>query len=174
MPIIFILLFFLSAHAAVIKTSAVGSVAQIKRISDITPVVQQIINSEEFKQRVLKAKFYDTNKSNEEIYKILTSGVWDLRYEFQPQKRDCKGFPPFKRCSPWVLGWTYPNTKTVYFNSLKWDDRDDAGIAGTVCHEESHKKGFIHSFNWTKTREMSVPYSVGTICAEMYGKYSRQ
>jgi hypothetical protein len=146
---------------------------QIVRITRLKDVVEKIINSDKFKVRVLGAYhkgrngYFDSKLTTSEVYETLRKGnelgsgddyEWDMEVGVQRA-----------RCS--TLGWTYPSIKMFYFNSCNFDSRDDSGIAGTMCHEFTHKLGFSHSVKWTKDREYSVPYAIGTICAELYKEF---
>jgi hypothetical protein len=156
-----------------IRLTADGTVAQVARIARLKDVIARIINSKKFESRVLGAyyeghlQFIDTVMANAEVLKTLRQGrelfsridyVWDLDVGVQRA-----------RCS--TLGWTYPKVRMFWINSCGFDKRPDAGLAGTLCHEYTHKLGFNHSQNWTKSREHSVPYAIGTICAELYEEF---
>lgn len=147
------------SSATVLKVSAKGPTSDVAKIASIVPGVQKVINSPEFKERVLKAKFTTTKDSNETILKKILIPEWSLSYEFK-MNRSWTG-----RCP--VLGWTYPNVKTVWFNTCNFKSRNDSGIAGTICHEQLHKLGYDHK---SEKDLLSVPYSVGNICSELYGK----
>lgn len=149
--------FTLDAWSISVKLQAKGSIQEVAKISPIIPKVQDIINSEAFKYRVLTSTFTDTKDSSAEIYKKLTASNWELVYEFKLQ-RNWRGKCP-------VLGWTYPSTPTVWFNSCNFMGRSASGIAGTVAHEQAHKLGYSHK----SARSLnSVPYAIGTIVAELY------
>lgn len=156
-----------------VALTVTGTTAQVSRITRLTKVVEKIINSEKFKTRVLgsyykgKLQFYDTTLNNEQVYETIRRGNelksgndyrWDLSIGVK-----------HSRCS--TLGWTYPNIREFYFNSCGFDQRSDSGLAGTICHEYNHKLGFSHSVQYTKSREYSVPYAIGTICAELYKEF---
>lgn len=154
------LCFALEVGSAVdLKVGVKGKASEITKIMGITPGVEKILNSPEFKSRILSSTFKDTKDSSEDIYRKLTLSTWDLHYEFKMQ-RNWRGKCP-------VLGWTYPTVKTVWFNSCNFMGRSDSGIAGTVCHEQAHKLGYSHRSAYSLN---SVPYALGTICAELYGK----
>lgn len=165
---ILLALFFIStmADAITVKANIKGSVEEIKTITNIIPTVERVLNSAEFKERVLgayhkgKQQFADTKHSNITVYETLTKNDWLLHYEFATQKNWLGKCP--------VLGWTYPSTKTVWFNKCNFKGRKESGIAGTICHEQAHKLGYSHS---SAKSSNSVPYAVGTICAELYEKY---
>lgn len=156
-----------------IKLDIKASPVNIARISRIVSVIQKVVSSEKFKSRVVgsyykgKLQFFDTNLSNEEVFNKIIKGnelgsgndyEWDLDIAIEKA-----------RCS--TLGWTYPSTPIFWFNSCGFESRSDSGIGGTICHEYLHKLGFEHSVKWTKDREFSVPYAVGTVCAELYNEF---
>jgi len=140
------------------------------RVSRLTTQAMAVVNSEEFKKRVLgswykgKYAFADTTDSNETVYKKIRESSevfhkcvdykWELEYQWDSNSKK-------------VLGWTYANVKTVWFNYKNFDPRTDSGIVGTICHEHMHKLGYDHS---SASSSQSVPYAVGTICAELYDK----
>lgn len=153
-----------------------GTVSQVARLTRLVEQVEVVINSEDFKKRVLnawykgKAQFVDSPYSNEQVFRILREGAelktvsdWTWNLEIEVEK---------SRCS--TLGWTYPSVKKFWINSCNFEKRKDSGLAGTICHEYAHKLGFSHSYKWTASREYSVPYAVGTICAEIYNDLFNQ
>jgi hypothetical protein len=127
-------------------------------------MVQRILNSPEFESRMLKAwyngkpGFQDSNETPAQVISKLKSSPWNQVYEFGINSRK-------------VLGWTYPSTPIVWFNSLNFDGRDDCGIVWTRFHEETHKRGYGHK---NAGRSLSVPYYTGTqaslICEEFKTK----
>jgi hypothetical protein len=146
----------LTAMAGVNVTARIsGSVAEVARIQKILPVVEKVLNSAEFKDRVLKAKFTETKDSSLKVYETINSWHWENEYEFKVNRN--------RR----VVGWTYPSVKTVWINSRGFSSRSDSGIAGTICHEATHKMGYTHK---SAKSHQSVPYSIGTICSQLYEK----
>lgn len=167
--ILVLILVSIPGFSATITANIKGTVSEVATIQKVLPVVEKIINSEEFRQKVLSSKFTYTKLTNEEIYKKIVANDWQLHLVFEKQGK----WAPFtkSKCKSTVLGWTYPSTKTVWFNRCNFEGRKLSGIAGTVCHETAHKLGFTHPFQDTKTRPQSVPYSVGTICANMFERF---
>ncbi len=172
-----------AASGIILKVDAVGTPANISRIVSLAKIAERIVNSPEFDRRVLnswyrgKNAFQDTKDTPAQVLAKMKSGaerlsptpdrVWNLYYKFE-EHRNCSN-----------NGWTYPNTKWVWFNIKNcWKDkkvrgpkfewRKDSGIVGTICHEYTHKLGYDHS---SSRALASVPYAVGTICAELYYKY---
>lgn len=150
------------------------SESNAKRMHKLFDVAQKVVNSEKFKTRIIgayydgKPQFVQNNGlTNEQIYEVLMKGaeldsevdyIWqmDITYE---------------RGSRGVLGWTYTTTKRIWFNSRYFANREDSGIVGTICHEQAHKLGFSHDYKATARRPYSVPYAVGTVCAELSKEY---
>lgn len=163
-----------------IEMNVKGTVAQISRLTKLSEKLKSVINSEDFKKRVSSATFTYSNDSGPQVFKKISEGAelnsqpdgtWNLSYLFEKKYRKCFGFGRFKKCSAWVLGWTSASTKNVYINALKWDDRSDCGIVGTMAHEQMHKLNYGHPVSDTPTRDQSVPYSVGSIAAEICKKF---
>lgn len=147
-----------------IVLNASGTPAQIARLTRIVPVVEKVINSPEFKSRVLgayyngKLQFVDTKLSNAQVFDVIMASDWTLEIRLEKLGRN-------------VLGRTFTNVKWFSFNSRNFDSRKDSGLAGTICHEQLHKLGFKHSKYNNSARPYSVPYAVGTICAELYSSF---
>ncbi len=148
--------------------------------SDLVGATMQIVNSPEFKSRVLGAYYnkrpgftYTTDTPEQVMQKVLNGNErtnqegndchWSLKYKFQLQAPK-----PFQNYV--VVGWTTPYDPIVYINTYGYDKRSDAGIVGTIVHEEAHKLGYDHPFNNTPDRPYSVPYALGNIAAELYSK----
>jgi len=163
----------------VFQLSVKGTPAQVSRVQRLAKVAERVVNSEKYEQRtkaawwkkgrkaysyssLTGAQVYQLNLDGAEL-KGAKDGVWGLVYEFKPQRRKCV----FGKCSAWVNGWTYPSSKTVYFNSLIWEGRSDCGIVGTIVHEQQHKLGLSHPAKATADRPFSPPYTQGTIAAEL-------
>lgn len=152
------------------RTNVSGTVSQAMRITRLAKTAEAIVNTDKFKTRVLgayykgKLRFVDTNLSNAEVYQKIREAkevggevdyIMDL--DIGIDKTDCN-----------TLGWTYPTIRKFYFNSCGFDERSDAGLTGTICHEWTHKLGFSHVAMRLPSRAYSVPYSIGTICSELY------
>lgn len=153
-----------SSGIVLVKLNITASPAQVKRVTIIKDAVQKIVNSKKFEDRILgamwkgKLQFQGTSLSNKEVLDVIKKHDWALDIGIERA-----------RCS--TLGWTTPNVTRFWFNSCGFDNRTDAGLAGTICHEYQHKLGFTHDKNRTPWREFSEPYAVGTICAELYNEF---
>ena len=162
--VLFFIIWFSTTHATTFYAEIKGNPAQTERLLRILPKVEKVINSKKFEDRIRSSRFTYTDHSSVHVLDEILVPAWELYYEFEARKRNCFLW----WCSPWVYGWTYPDKKTVWFNSLLFNERSDRSIAGTVCHEQMHKLGYDHPAGHTSQRPFSVPYLVGDICSDLY------
>lgn len=145
---------------------------------EIEREMELILNSSEFKARVLRLSFLDgelsawRQKSNLDIYDHIMSGAETLSpevdYELDLSLDD---YYSVKK----VIGYTYPNTATVYTNT-KYFDSDDISpdyhhrkqSGSNFLHEYFHKLGFSHDFSNTKRRPRSLCYQGNRIYEECW------
>lgn len=153
------------------------SQAQQQRMAEIFADTQIIVSTDEFREKVYgqyykgKKGFVDNDgHTNEQVYEKLMAGselgslpdnIWNLPIALE---RGGRG----------TLGWTYPSTTQIWFNSRYFDGREDSGLSGTICHEYAHKVGFGHAYKSTASRPYSVPYAVGTICSLLYVEFQKK
>lgn len=145
-----------SGPVKISRSTQFGSDLQNSKILAAIQKAEEIMNSEAFKQRVLSSRFTSTKDSSEVILdRILSSNKQysEVIWVFERHR------------SRKVLGWTYASEKRIWFNNRNFDTRTQNGLTGTVCHELMHKIGYDHR----SARDlMSVPYSLGTICSQLY------
>jgi hypothetical protein len=144
---------------------------QEQKMFDALERLEIVINSKEFKQRVLdheykgKKTFIDNNGlSNLDIYNIIIQGAETLNEEIDSEI-DLDLTLYFKSNS--TVGYTYKNTNRIWVNDKFFKDYTLAKVAKNVSHEWIHKLGFGHDKKKTKDRPYSVPYGVGNIIKEM-------
>jgi hypothetical protein len=130
-----------------------------------------VINSKEFKQRILDHKYQNKNSfvdnqglTNEEIYEVLMLGAETLIPE-KDGEMDVDITLYYKNNS--TVGYTYPDTNRIWVNDKFFATYSLGKVAANVVHEWSHKVGFEHDFSRTEKRNFSVPYGVGTIIREL-------
>lgn len=128
------------------------------------------INSEEFENWFLSTVFTQLgedhkNKTNTELLEIIRQPVF-LNYYVVPR-------PWYKRYSS-VIGWTIikdyflspvgqNGVGMISTYSDQFDNMSTAGLASHLAHEASHcpPYKFSHSYEWSKSRDLSVPYQIG-------------
>jgi hypothetical protein len=147
-----------------------------RKINDATTLLVSIINSEEFKQRVLNFTFngkkqFNKNqgKTNEEIYNHLMTGSEVL----MPESRGVMNFDLtlYRSNNPWskVKGYTKQDTMRIwinkkFFRKSSWKPKD---AAANMAHEWVHKMGYGHAFKYNSNRPYTVPYAIGYILQDI-------
>ena len=133
--------------------------------------IKIVINSSEFKQRVL-AHTYEGEKqfqandglSNEEIYEKIMLGAESLLPDVD-REMDINVTMYYSNNS--TVGYTYPSSTRTWINSKFFNSYNYAQVAKNVVHEWTHKLGFDHDSSRTNRRQYSVPYGVGSIIEDL-------
>jgi hypothetical protein len=147
---------------------------QQQKMLDALERFELVVNSEEFKQRVLNHE-YEGEKtfvdnggfSNEEIYKLILDGAETLNQEVDSEI-DLDLTLYYKSNS--TVGWTRKNTNRIWVNDNFFKGYTLAKVAKNVSHEWVHKLGFGHAKSNSKSRPFSVPYGIGNIVKELIEK----
>jgi hypothetical protein len=137
-----------------------------------------VINSEEFKERVISYKGergYASNNSlsNVQIYELLMTGheILDGESSIGEMNFDIKRYKSKNPFSS-VIAYTNPGKDNIIrANQRKYIDINVAGIAGNITHEWIHLMGFLHA---DANDTDSVPYAIGNIMEELADKYLSQ
>lgn len=145
----------------------------LKKMQKAFVLLEHVVNSEEFKQRVLKFKnrngkvAFASNKglTNEQIYEVFMEG----RETLQPNTPNEMNFYLNLYYSRWsrVVGYTTPSTNTININSKYFYGYRPNEVAGNLAHEWTHKLGFDHT---SASQWDSAPYAIGNIVEELAGK----
>ena len=138
-------------------------------------IIKKVVASKEFKSQVYnftyagKKQFVDNKGyTNEQIYQILLDGreslypetdnSMDLGLELYYSNRN-------------VIGYTYPNIKTIFLNTKYFYPYTKTQVAGNLFHEWTHKLGFEHAAIYSVKRDSSVPYALGYLIEKLGKKY---
>ncbi len=143
-----------------------------QKVNLANQILLEIINSEEFKDRVLNFTFkgekqFNDNqgKTNQQIYDHLMTGSEVL----MPGSAGTMNFDLtlYKSKNPWskVKGYTKPDTMRIwinkkFFRKSSWKPRD---VAANMMHEWIHKMGYTHDYKYNQDRQYTVPYAIGYI-----------
>lgn len=117
---------------------------------------EEIINSEEFKQWFLSQKFTQLGdlkfKENDALLEQLLVTV-EFTYSVRSK-------PWYKRYSS-VIGYTVGNEITTYKDV--YDRMSVAELCSHLTHEITHCDpiNFSHSVNYSKERDLRLPYQIG-------------
>lgn len=151
--------------------------AQADKLNAAKKLVELVINSRLFKERVLNftyngQKIFVQNNglSNQQVYDLLMTGA--ERYPRQNPSDSTMNFDLELYTPKWyqsnnVLGYTSQNTETIYINKNFYNRAEVNEIAMNLTHEWCHKMGFDHDFKSTSRRPFSVPYGIGYLVRDL-------
>jgi hypothetical protein len=147
--------------------------ASLEKMQRATQVLQQVVNSETFKSRVINFKntkgerAFASNKglSNEQIFEIFMEG----RETLQPDTAGVMNFYLSLYNAWWsrVIGWTNGDINTININWKFFKNFQPNEVAGNLAHEWTHKIGFDHT---SAAEHDSAPYAIGYIVDELAAK----
>lgn len=137
-------------------------------------VLEKVVNSEEFKERVLNFKnsqglrafASNRNLTNEQIYSQFMDGRETLQAG-TPGEMNFFLSLYYKRFSK-VVGWTNASINTININWKFFRNYKAHDVAGNLAHEWTHKLGFGHK---SAAEHDSAPYAIGYIVSEMGERY---
>lgn len=146
------------------------------KVTKALEIIKKVVLSDEFKQRVLnytyqgQKQFIDNNgMTNEEILEAIFEGREDLLPETD-HEMDLELELYYKWLTS-TVGYTNPNTLRIWMNTKYFDSYTPVDVAGNVFHEWLHKIGFDHDFNYSESRDHSVPYAIGYLIEELGAQY---
>lgn len=132
-----------------------------------------VLNSAEFKERVLnftwngEKKFNDTTDTNAQVYEKIMKGAEKL-YPEEDHEMDLDITLYYKNNS--TVGYTYPDTIQIWVNSKFFNSYNYGQVAANAVHEWTHKLGYGHDYYNNSDRPYSVPYGIGGIIKELVNK----
>jgi hypothetical protein len=145
--------------------------SQIIKMNKAIEKIKIVINSTEFKDRVLAHTYkgevtfvQNDGLTNLEVYEKIMTGAESLNL-VRDQEMDIDVTMYYKNNS--TVGYTYPSTPRTWVNSKFFNKYTHSQVAKNVVHEWTHKVGFGHDFKRTSRRPYSVPYAVGSIIEDL-------
>lgn len=150
---------------------------QEEKVRKASELIRRVVNSEEFRKKVLNYKFngkrtFNDNRglTNRQIYKKILegsekmtglgkNGTMDLELELYTDREST------------TIGYTYPNIVRVYMNRKYFNRFRPYQVADNMMHEWLHKIGFDHEVKATPDRRHSVPYAIGYIVKDLAKKF---
>lgn len=133
-------------------------------------VLEEVVNSEEFKERVINFKnkkgerAFASNKklTNEEIYAAFMEGRETLQQNTPSEMNFYLKL--YNKSWSRVIGYTSANTNLININWKYFKGNPVSGVAANLAHEWVHKLGFTHK---SASEHDSVPYGIGYIVGDM-------
>lgn len=139
--------------------------AQLEKYVEAVEKTEQVLNSQEFHDELLKLKLTSTKGlSNQQIYEMIINGA-EVLDPIIDNEVDIFISMYYKNNK--VVGYTYSSVKETWLNSKFFKSSDSADIACNLTHEWLHKLGFGHKSAKEKT---SVPYAVGYLVERLVRK----
>ncbi len=129
--------------------------AEILKHDTACKMLETVLNSIEFKARLLTMKFSGTRKTPSQIYQMIMQGSDELN-KTPDGDIDVHVNMYYKNNN--TVGYTYPSDINTYVNRKFFKHYDYAEVACNIIHEYAHKMGFGHS---SATDYNSVPYAIG-------------
>jgi hypothetical protein len=138
---------------------------ELVKLKSAAVLLEQVVNSQDFKERVLTYPFINTDGlTNQQIYNLIMSGREVLNNAVDNELDiDVTMYYSLRG----VIGYTYPNILRTWMNRRFFKKFNAAGVASNLAHEWCHKIGFDHSFYYTNNRKNSVPYAIGYMVEEL-------
>ena len=151
--------------------------AGLAKVEAAFAVLEKVVNSEEFKERVINFKndkgeraFASNNGlTNEEIYEKFMEG----RETLQPNTPGEMNFYLRLYNKSWsrVIGYTNATTNVINVNWKFFKNFTPDQVASNLAHEWTHKIGFDHR---SAAERDSAPYAIGYIVGDIAAKYLAQ
>lgn len=151
-----------------IELSGLDKNKRSEKFSMALNLSEKAINSEEFELWFCSVVFTQLgNNSKLTNQELLNKLRRETHFSYSVVPR-----PWYKRFSS-VVGWTsfcnrmidkigLKSIPFVYTYSDQFDGMSVQGLSGHLAHEVAcHGNYFSHDFNWSKARDMSLPYRVG-------------
>ncbi len=152
------------------------------RFTIATKLLSHVLNSNEFKQRVISFNYtiykkcfsrttgkinvphFKNNKGfhNIEIYNMIISGEDVHNTE---RDNDMDVFVTLYYSNGKTIGYTYPSTFHTWINRKFFDSIPK--ICRNLIHEYMHNLDFKHSKKRNPGRQFTVPYAIGEIVFEL-------
>lgn len=152
------------------------STADLGRLEQARVFLENVLNTEEFKQKVLhftylgEETFVQNNGyTNLEVYNLIMAGAEQFPKQ-TPINHLMDLYTELYYGSSGVIGYTNPSVPTIYMNNYYFSSYSPNEIAGNLMHEWLHKLGFDHDYNSTTRRPYSVPYAIGYIIDDLTAK----
>lgn len=150
-----------------------------QKVLDSYSIIEAVMNSNEFKERVINFKSsdgkrsYSSNRgmSNEQVYEYLMQGKELVGGESNQGEMNFDVRRYYRGWSK-VIGYTNPGkSNTISVNGRFYSRYKITQITSNLVHEWIHLNGFLHD---SAKDHDSVPYAVGYIAEELAEKFVSQ
>jgi hypothetical protein len=149
------------------------------RIQRALSIINDVVNSEEFRSQILNMKYSIGNRSYAG-YSQTTSTPEQVLAKILEATENFSGGEKhsidlflemyYERSS--TVGYTSPKDKVIHMNRYFHANYTAEEAAGNIFHEWLHKVGFNHSKRNNAERPHSVPYKLGKLLSQFTGSTS--
>lgn len=134
--------------------------------------MQVIINSENFKQKVLAMNYHGETShwkraSAREIYEVIMAGTETLVDE---EDKIISIILDDYWTLRGVIGYTYPDSATVFVNTRYYDKRESKLVGSNILHEYFHTLGGSHDSTRTPERPYSICYQLNRVYEQCHNE----
>lgn len=149
--------------------------AQEAKVSEAERKIKAVLASEAFRSAILNHTFngkkqFNNNKglTNAQIYQKILEGS-EIKYTSKNNQMDM-GIKLYYEDST-TVGYTNKSITFINCNTKFFNKYTASQVAHNMMHEWMHKIGFEHDVNYSKSRDYSVPYAIGTIINKLAPKF---
>jgi hypothetical protein len=151
--------------------------ADIEKLNLAKHLIEVVLNSHEFKSKVLNFKFrgkkqfvQNNGMSNRQIYETLMAGAERFPKSSEANQQmdvDLEIYFPKWWQNQKVLGYTTPDDPIIHINRSFYSSAEVQDLAMNIVHEWCHKVGFDHDFKTNDRRPYTVPYAIGYLVRDL-------
>ncbi len=152
---------------------------RLEKLNQALEKIEEAINSDSFRQKVLAYKFFFRKKflsrsyidefhTSQQVYEKIMKAVEDPGNVAEGSMDLYLNLVEGEDGS--VIGYGNDGEKEIFTYKRKFDEMVLHEIANHITHEWTHKLGFTHAFIETPIigkRDRSVPYAIGNIVEEI-------
>jgi hypothetical protein len=153
--------FYGSQATAARKAKYLKAVELVKKVVALSAFKDRILN---YDSTCTVNKFYQTTKSNAQIYGHILNGN-EVLQPLIDNEMDVE--VEFYYAATNTIGYTYPSSKRIWVNTKYFDTYTPRSVAANLMHEWMHKLGYGHDSAATTCRPYSVPYAVGYMVRDL-------
>ena len=151
-----------------------ASAADVERVTLAGELVEQVVNSNEFRDRVLNMTYRKSGKDYVGYTQTTDTPDQILGKIIQAQENFTGGsegvldyYLDMYYKNNRVIGYTSQTDKYIHMNRKFHRSYTPARTTANLFHEWLHKIGYGHSYSNNSSRPHSVPYKLGSVMGEM-------
>ena len=155
------------------KVTGTRTPAERKKVDDAATLMKKVLNSREFREAVLGARYADKPgfasdaRTPAQIYRAIREGKENFAPNADREVDLNLRVASLGAGYGSTVGYTTTRSDTVTTNRKFFANMTPATLAGHLSHEWLHKIGFRHDQARTARRPESVPYELGQVISRL-------